>query len=300
MYMWSNANSNRRQLAARAVRMTLVTLASVAAPAVIFVALLSTQQSAAQAAQSQPAVELQSIKYPSGGAMIDAYLARPRGASKSPAVIVVHDNLGANQTFQALTRQFAAAGFVALAPHLPSRSAIPAAEPAAGRPPQRTPVTGLNFTQATQDLAAAFAFLGQDGGVDAAKISAVGVGWGGFAVWKLAEQTPKLYRAVVYYAGTPADDDRLRAINAHILGHYAEQDYLATARVLKTKQLLGPKFTYYIYPTVPGFVGGGTGEVQPVTEEVEANSLGGSSPAAVAAAAKQTWTRTLAFLRGPE
>jgi len=272
--------------------------ASVAAATLIVVGLMSTQQPAAQTAQSRPALEPQSVKYPSGGAMIDAYIARPSGASKSPAVIIVHDNLGANQTFQTLARQFAAAGFVALAPHLPSRSAIPAAEPSTGHPPQRTPVSGLNFTQATQDLKAAFAFLGQDAGVDAAKISAVGVGWGGFAVWKLAEQTPTLYRAVVYYAGTPADDDQLRKIGAPVLGHYAEQDYLATARVLKTKQLLGPKFTYYIYPTVPGFVGGGTGEVQPVTEEVEANTLAGSPPGMVAAAAKQSWTRTLDFLRG--
>ena len=44
-------------------------------------------------------------------------------------------------------------------------------------------------------------------------------------------------------------------------GHYAQQDYLVTARVLKTKKLLGNRFTYYVYATVPGFLGGGTGTV---------------------------------------
>ena len=118
----------------------------------------------------------------------------------------------------------------------------------------------------------------------------------GYPVWKLAEQTPALYRAVVYYGITPSDDDRLRTIDAPVLGHYAEQDYLVTARVLKTKQLLGEKYAYHIYPTVPGFVGGGTGQLLPSPLEAQVSLLG-SSPQAVAAAARQAWTRTLEFLR---
>jgi hypothetical protein len=71
-------------------------------------------------------------------------------------------------------------------------------------------------------------------------------------VWQLAQSTPVLHRAVVFYGVTPTNDDQLRTITTPILGHYAELDYLITARVLKTKQLLGDRFTYYIYPTVPG------------------------------------------------
>ena len=250
---------------------------------------------AAHVAEAQTAVDAQHVQYSSAGTTVEAYMARPRGASKSPGLILVHDNLGLNETFQALTRQFAAAGFVTLAPHFPSRSGTPAAEPTAG-PPRRPPVSGLNASQTVRDLGAAFAFLSQDAGVDAARISAVGVGWGGYPVWKLAEQAPALYRAVVYYGITPSDDDRLRTIDAPVLGHYAEQDYLVTARVLKTKQLLGAKYTYHIYPTVPGFVGGGTGQLLPSPLEAQV-SLIGSSPQAVAAAAKQAWTRTLEFLR---
>ena len=248
-------------------------------------------------AQTPSAGGVQPVRYASGSAMIEGYLARPQGAAKQPAVILVHDNLGANGTFQTLTRQFADAGFVTLTPHLPSRSGKPAAEPIDGRPSQSPPVGGLVATQTVQDLRAAFDFLAQDPGVDASRIAAVGVGWGGYPVWKLAEQTPTLYRMVVYYGITPRDNARVRAVDTPVLGHYAEYDYLVTARVLKTKQLLGPKYTYYIYPTVPGFVGGGTGQLLPSPLEAQV-AMRWTPPQAVAAAAKEAWTRTLAFLRG--
>lgn len=242
-----------------------------------------------QAAQSSA----ERIQYPSGGAMIDAYIGRPKGAQKSPAVIVVHDNLGANATFQQMTRDLAGAGFVALAPHLPSRKGTPAMEPSPTEAPRaalQRAVTGLDSYQTVEDVKAAFAFLQKDPGVDAARISAVGIGWGAFRVWKLAEEVPTLHRAVVYYGNIPTNDAQLPTIRVGVLGHYAEQDYLSTSRVIKTKKLLGEKFTYHIYPTVPGFAGGGTGEPM-------GTDLDGSTPQAVAAAAKQAWTRTVAFLK---
>ena len=241
--------------------------------------------------------EATTLTYPSGSTMIEAYLAKPAGAAKSPAVIVVHDDLGLNDRFRELARQFAQAGFIALAPHLPSRVSIAGINPPEGRVQQPTPVARLTPTQAIDDLKAAFAFLQKDSAVDATRISAVGAGWGEYRVWKLAEQTPTLYRAVVFYGITPTDDDRLRTVSAPVLGHYAQHDYLATARVLKTKKLLGGKFTYHIYPTVPGFLGGGSGQLQQSTGGY-VTSLHGSDAQAVAAAAKQAMTRTVDFLKG--
>ena len=253
-------------------------------------------RTAGQAAPPAPPPDGQPIQYPSGGATIDAYIARPQGAAKSPAVIVLHDDLGLNSRFRELTRQFAQAGFLALGPHLPSRSKAPASEPRQGSP-QRAAVAGLEWRQTVGDLKAAFTFLEKDPGVDAARISAVGVGWGEFRVWKLAEGTPTLHRAVVFYGVTPTDDDRLRTIRTPVLGHYAQRDYLITARVLKTKKLLGDRFTYHIYPTVPGFFGGGTGQLQQPTGGSVISLPAGPHDASAAAAAKQAWTRTLEFLR---
>ena len=116
-------------------------------------------------------------------------------------------------------------------------------------------------------------------------------------MWQLAESTPALHRAVVFYGVTPTNDDQLRTIQTPVLGHYAELDYLITARVLKTEQLLGSRFTYYIYPTVPGFFGGGTGQIQPATGGSVISLPAASPQAAAAAASMLAWTRTLAFLR---
>ena len=297
MATWNAGKSSRHQPVGRVVRRAMASIGSVAAGCVVLglTGWIASSRTAAQAGQSPPTVDAQSIHYPSADATIEAYIARPKGASKSPAVIVLHDDLGLNKTFRELTHQFAQAGFIALAPHFPSRSGTQAVDPSGGRP-QRPPVAGLSTNQTIEDVRAAYAFLQQDSGVDAARISAVGVGWGEFRVWKLAEQTPTLYRAVVYYGITPTDDDQLRTVRADVLGHYAEQDYLITARVLKTKKLLGERFTYYIYPTVPGFFGGGSGQL-PLATGGAVISLRGGPPQAAAAAAKQAWTRTLDFLR---
>src|SRR5258705_6475790 len=67
------------------------------------------------------------VQYDSGGIKLDAYVAKPTGGGKYPAVIVIHDNQGLNDPMRELTRQFAAAGFVAMAPDLASRLGPPKA-----------------------------------------------------------------------------------------------------------------------------------------------------------------------------
>lgn len=248
-------------------------------------------------AQSTAGVEERSVQYESGSATIEAFVARPTGPGRHPGVIVVHDNLGLNSRFRDLTRQLARAGFVAMAPHFPSRAKTAASEPRDGQP-QAAAIARVPWYELVADVQSAFGYLEKDPGVDAARISAIGVGWGEYRVWKLAEATPALHRAVVFYGVTPTDDDRLRTIRTPVLGHYAELDYLITARVLRTKQLLGSRFTYHIYPAVPGFLGGGTGQIQPATGGSVISLPSGSHQASAAAAAALAWTRTLAFLEG--
>jgi len=75
--------------------------------------------------------------------------------------------------------------------------------------------------------------------------------------------------------------------------------------VLATKQRLGDKYTYFIYPdTDRGFAGGGSGAMDfsaAAAESLNAGATAGAprSPQGIAqAAAKQAWDRTLVFLRG--
>jgi carboxymethylenebutenolidase len=265
-----------------------------------------------QAGISAGEVTAQSVRYPSGSATIEAFLARPSGPStrKLPAVIVVHDDQGLNDAMRETTRLFASSGYVALAPSLTSRSGAAARGAASGGQPAAPPggrgsvTAGLLPSQTAADVRAAFAYLQKDAQVDASKISVVGFGWGGWRAFKLAEQVPSLHRAVIFY-GTTTDDEQLQKIRAPILGHYAEYDFRTTANALATKRRLADRFTYYIYPdTDRGFFGGSSGAIDYVAlirdrpAEALPPAIGDQAAnAAAQTAAKQAWDRTLAFLR---
>ena len=249
-----------------------------------------------------PAAAGQAVQYPSGTTNIDAYLVRPSGdaGARVPAVIVVHDDQGLTDAVRATARLFAAEGFVALAPDLVSRLADRPQPVRTGR--GRRPVAPLSLSQTAQDVAAAFAFLQADAGVDPERISVAGFGWGGWRAFKLAELTPTLHRAVVFYA-TTSDDRQLYRIRAPVLGHYAEYDFQTTAQVLATKRRLGERFTYYIYPDMDrGFFGGSSGAIDYAAlirgrESQTAPSQTDTASAAVTDAVRLAWNRTLDFLR---
>ena len=253
-----------------------------------------------------PGAAGQAVEYPSGAASIEAYLVRPSrdAGARAPAVIVIHDDQGLIDAVRATARLFAAEGFVALAPDLVSRLAErPQAAPA-GRGRRPAPVAPLSLNQTVQDIAAAFAFLQADAGVDPERISVAGFGWGGWRAFKLAELTPTLHRAVVFY-GTTSDDRQLQKIRAPVLGHYAGYDFQTTAQVLATKRRLGERFTYHIYPDMDrGFFGGSSGAIDYEAlirgrESENPPAQTDTASAAVTDAVRLSWNRTLDFLRGP-
>ena len=247
--------------------------------AIFFAVLLSVSiasphstASAQEAATANVATE--TIHYDSGGFNIDAFLAKPSGGGKHPAVLLVHDNLGLNDSIRDIAKQLAAAGFLALAPDFTSRLS------GTRTPDQMAQAVGqLSPNVSIQDARAALAYLQKDSDVDAAKISTVGFGWGGWRSFMLAISVPELYRAVVYCGATPSQSfDRL---HAPVLAHYAQFDFRTTGNALLTEKTMteaGKTFTYFVYPQVNrGFYGPG----------MQYN----------ADAAKLAWTRTLDFLK---
>lgn len=246
----------------------------------------------------------QTVQYSSGGVNIEAYVAKPAGTGSHPAVIVVHDDQGLNENIRETTRLFATEGFVAFAPNLVSRLAGMSQRSEVEGRGQASRLRQLSTSQTAIDIRAAFSYLQQDPSVDAAKISVVGFGWGGWRAFKLAEEESTLHRAVVFY-GTTSHDEQLPRIRASILGHYAEYDFQTTGNVLATKRRLGNRFTYYIYPdTDRGFWGGSSGAIDYTAlirgrqPETEPRTGGDNREANVGqAAASQAWERTLAFLR---
>ena len=248
-----------------------------------------------------PAIDEQTIHYESLAANIDAYHFKPQGGGKHPAIVLVHDNFGLTDSTKAIARSLAQAGYVVVVPDLLSRLG--------GQKPSKNPsgpVAMLNVAKTVSDVDAAYDMLANDANVDATKISAIGMGWGAWRAYKLAEDKPALYRVVTYYGITP-DDEEIKQVKAPILAHYAQGDFLTTASALKSAKWI-PKFTYYIYPnTYRGFAGGGAGGIDMAAAVGEAGEIVAASDASKAEAAKtvddsalaakQAMERSLAFLK---
>jgi carboxymethylenebutenolidase len=219
-------------------------------------------------------VATDTIHYDSGGFSIEAFVAKPAGAGKHPAVLVIHDSQGLNDSILDIAKQFAAAGFFALAPDFTSRLG---GERTPGQMAQA--VGQLSPNLSVQDARAAFDYLQKDSDVDAAKISTVGFGWGGWRSFVLAVSVPELYRIVVYCGSPPSQS--FDAVHAPVLAHYAQYDFRTTGNALLTEKSMteaGKKFTYFVYPQVNrGFYAPGA--------QYDAD------------AAKLAWTRTLDFLK---
>jgi dienelactone hydrolase len=112
-------------------------------------------------------------------------------------------------------------------------------------------VGGLSPNLSVQDARAAFTYLQKDSDVDAAKISTVGFGWGGWRSFMLAVSVPELYRAVVYCGSTPSQS--FDAVHAPVLAQYAQFDFRTTGNALLTEKTMteaGKTFTYFVYPQV--------------------------------------------------
>jgi carboxymethylenebutenolidase len=251
-----------------------VTAAVIFFPAVFFISIASPLLAATAQDAAAGNVATETVHYDSGGFNIDAFVAKPAGGGKHPAVLLIHDNQGLNDSIQEIAKQFAAAGYLALAPDFTSRLG-------GSRTPDQTAqaVGRLSPNLTVQDARAAFAYLQKDSDVDAAKISTVGFGWGGWRSFMLALSVPELYRAVVYCGSTPSqsfDSDR-----APVLAQYAQFDFRTTGNALLTEKTMtetGKKFTYFVYPQVNrGFYAPGT--------QYNAD------------AAKLAWTRTIDFLQ---
>jgi len=132
-----------------------------------------------------------------------------------------------------------------------------------------------------QDLEAAASYLRSHPLVAPNRIDILGFRWGGERAFLYATVNPTLKAAVVFCGGPPPEDS-LSALQTPVLGHYAEHDTLVTSTVAATRaamQQLGKSYDAKIYPAAePAF-------------------FNDSGPHYDEAAAQDSWSRTLDFLK---
>lgn len=161
---------------------------------------------------------IETIKYNGASGPMIAYLARPKGKKKHPAVIVIHENRGLQPHIKDVARRMALEGFVALAPD--------ALSPLGGtpeKPEEAGPLfQKLDYEKTKQDFSAAVAYLKTNPQTNG-KVGCTGFCWGGAMTNHVAVNSPELDAAVPYYGGQPKAED-VPKIKAPMLLHYAGND----------------------------------------------------------------------------
>jgi carboxymethylenebutenolidase len=270
---YTHAPLDRRVFLERLAKLT----GSAAAAAALVPLLEANYARAAIIPPADPRLETGRMTYPGATGDIKAYMARPKGAPKLPAVILIHENRGLNPHIEDVTRRMALEGFLAMAPDLLSPlGGTPVDEDAA-----RDMIGKLDSAQTVQNLIAAVTFLEKHAN-GTGKAGAVGFCWGGSRVGELAVNAPDLDAAVVYYGSQPAAAE-VEKIRAPLLLHYAGLDAGINAGIPAFEAALkkaNKRYTLHMYE-------GANHAFNNDTSEARYNKQ----------AADLAWSRTIAFFK---
>jgi carboxymethylenebutenolidase len=225
-------------------------------------------------------VDTSDVKFPSEGATIEGYFARPKGKGPFPSVILIHENKGLTDHIRDVARRLANQGYATLAPDLLSRQGGTASF---ATPDDATKAFGkVKDEDVVKDLDAAYKYLQSNSAVKKDDCAVWGFCWGGQRSFLYSTANPKLKASVVFY-GTPPTDEEMAKIKAPVLANYAGDDQRVTSTVptvTEKMKRMGKSYDPKIYPG---------------TQHAFFNDTNGdryNEPAA-----KDAWARSLAFLK---
>jgi carboxymethylenebutenolidase len=173
-----------------------------------------------------------------------AYVARPKGSGKLPAVVVIHENRGLTPHIRDVARRMALEGFLAVAPDMLS--------PQGGTPKDRDLARDQLRKVPKKDIArnmVSVSNYARGHAHSTGKVGVVGFCWGGGQSLNLAVNDSKLNAAVSYYGNAPKKG--IEKINAAVLMNYADKDPKRTKSVTPFAAALkkmGKAHQLYFYP----------------------------------------------------
>jgi len=218
---------------------------SAAAGAALLPLLQNNYAQAAIVAADDGRLVSERVSYDSPHGKISGYLVRAKAKGKRPAIVVIHENRGLNPHIEDVARRLALEGFLALSPDLLSLvGGTPPSEDAA-----RDLHTKMNREEAIAASVAAVSYLGKHEEATG-KVGAVGFCFGGGVVNRMATDSPDLAAGVAYY-GTQPPADKVPAIKAALMLHYAETDDNINKGIAAYEAALkanNKKFTINSYP----------------------------------------------------
>lgn len=208
---FNNGKTNRREFIKKS--------AALAAGSIIAFPILPSFNLEAQITNSDdPLLFTETIQYAGATGLVLAYLARPKGKKKYPAVIVIHENRGLQPHIKDVARRMALEGFVVIAPDaLSPQGGTPEKPEEAGPMFQK-----MDYEATKKDFTAAVAYL-KTNPLTTGKVGCTGFCWGGAMTNQVAVNSPDLLAAVPYYGMPPKVED-VPKIKAAMLLHYAGND----------------------------------------------------------------------------
>jgi carboxymethylenebutenolidase len=195
--------------------------------------------------ENDPRIETQWITFKGASGDVKAYVAKPKGAAKVPAIVVTHENRGLNPHIQDVTRRFAAEGFLAMGVDYMSQiGGTPATEDEAAKA-----FAKVDAGKAVGDGVAAVAYL-KNHPNSTGKVGTIGFCWGGGMSNQIAVNSPDLAAAVVYYGIQPQPDEA-KKVKAKMMIHYAGNDERINQRMDEWEKALkaaGVEVQQFVYP----------------------------------------------------
>lgn len=220
------------------------------------------------------------VNSPRGSGKIKGYLARPAnaGATRLPAVLVIHENRGLNPHIEDITRRLAVDGYMAFAPDALTEMGGYPAQDANPEDKAREMFATLNQMEILEDFLACAAYL--KARPDATgKMGVLGFCYGGGMAHTLATRLPDLSAAVPFYGNHPAAADAAK-VKAPLLIHFAAVDERINAAWPTYEAALKASSVRYTAHAYAGTQHGFNNDTTPRFDS---------------AAAKLAWERSMAF-----
>ncbi|MDW8168253.1 MAG: dienelactone hydrolase family protein [Acidobacteriota bacterium] len=174
-----------------------------------------------------------------GQRTVHAFVVYPEAKTKTPAVIVIHENRGLTDWVRSVADQLAEAGVIAIAPDLLSGMA-----PNGGRTSDfpsedaaREAISKLPPEQVMADLDAIADYAARLPASNG-KVAVAGFCWGGSQAFRFATHRQNLAAAFVFYGTGPRDSESLARIRCPVYGFYGGNDARVTATVPETADVM--------------------------------------------------------------
>jgi carboxymethylenebutenolidase len=231
-----------------------------------------------------------SVEFPAADRNIPAFIARPLASGRRPTIFVYTEVFGVHEWIKDVCRRLAHLGYVAMAPDFFVRYGDPSKLTDFDQ--IRKIVAQATDAQVTSDTAAALKYLKAQPFAADAKMGVTGFCWGGGKTWLAVERFTDFKAGVAWYGPLRGDGEGkgatplqlVKDLHAPVLGLYGGKDQgISAADVEAMRQALK--------------AAGKTGSEIVVYPQAQHGFLADYRPSYDAQAARDGWSRMLAFFK---